>query len=154
MQDDVCVKQKLRKEQRYASLFNQFQMSKKEVSASKDRFKEYQRVILHETKVKTQQMRSQNLDNLANTKQEWKANKNYKGSLHKRERDRLWQFRRDMEEKRRLQNSNMAMSIKSSVDEQMYKTNTQRWQSILESNFKRKEFELQTLNSLSQFVTK
>ncbi len=99
-------------------------------------------------------MRSQNLDNLANTKQEWKANKNYKGSLHKRERDRLWQYRRDIEEQRKLQNSKLAMSIKSSVDDQMYKTNTQRWQQILESNSKRKDLELKTLNSLSQFVTK
>ena len=68
----------------------------------------------------TQQSRLQNINNLAQARQTFTADKNYRGSLHKRERDNMWATKRENDHNHTKRNSQLASFMKTEVNSQMY----------------------------------
>ena len=82
------------------------------------------------------------------------AEKNYRGSLHKRERDRTWAIKRAQEYKRVQQNSALAKTVKQGIEEQIYMTNVQRWDEISAQNSVRKDQERRSMKHLQRVVNR
>ncbi len=88
------MSQRYKREKRFATIYNDFEKSKQSDRDSKERIKEQKRLKQFEQQLVTQQMRLENIHNLASARQTFSAAKNYQGNLHKRERDRVWATKR------------------------------------------------------------
>jgi hypothetical protein len=82
------------------------------------------------------------LSNLALTRQRHRTLKNDNGSLHKQERDQLWQINRKQKADKLSKQRKHCRSIKKQVNDQMFRTNVSRMEHIMRASAGRKEQEL------------
>ena len=134
MKNEDQIENKYKKRQRQRSLILEFQQSKQEDREFKDRFQKHKRLCQKEQLNLTQSRRHENLSKLSASRQNFASEKNYAGSLHKRERDHMWETKRINERKFIKQNSRLVNHVKSEVGSQMYTTNTKRWEEISQQN--------------------
>lgn len=78
--------------------------------------------------------------------------KNDNGSLHKQERDQLWQINRKQKADKLSKQRKHCRTVKKQVNDQMFRTNVARMEDIMRASAERKDLELQQLNDLGEYV--